>query len=184
MNNRDNAALLNEKDSMERQILGVAAYTEEEKNFVQAHRLFTTLRALLRCTLTREEYRYYTQELRTEEMDPSALVAYVRSYYQTWTPPLDVSKVVEIAEAFYAAVYDRDTALTNNIQRALEENKTSVAILVLGGFHTDGITAQLAQRGLSFIIITPTIDATDAPAAPDTYYKVMTRFWQEERSTP
>ncbi|MDD5670016.1 MAG: hypothetical protein PHN49_00065, partial [Candidatus Omnitrophica bacterium] len=58
---------------------------------------------------------------------------------------------------FYQAARRRDTVLTGNLVALMNENKREVAVLVTGGFHTDGIKQMLKEQGLSYILISPAI---------------------------
>ena len=40
----------------------------------------------------------------------------------------------------------------------MRQEKADVAVLVSGGFHTDGITELLKDKNLSYVVITPKVD--------------------------
>lgn len=60
---------------------------------------------------------------------------------------------------FYENTEKRDHAFVSNIARLMNQGKTDSAILISGGFHTEGVKEELKQRGFSCITIFPTIDS-------------------------
>jgi len=77
----------------------------------------------------------------------------------------------ESAQLFYRGAGEREESIvTNTIARMREHNVTYGAITA-GGFHLGGITALLRERGISFVVVTPT--CTD-PGAPNPYHAIMT----------
>ena len=104
------------------------------------------------------------------------LIDYIESYYQSFSTQLPLGSLKKNAELFYAAVNKRDDALTSNVIRALNEYDTPLAIFISGGFHTEGISERLSEKGISFLVLTPKIDHTDESGIQN-YYDVMKEFW-------
>ncbi len=61
------------------------------------------------------------------------------------------------AEQFYELSLKRDKLLFRNLKLLLSETKEKSAVLVVGGFHTKGITQQLKKAGISYLVFTPKI---------------------------
>jgi hypothetical protein len=81
-----------------------------------------------------------------------------------WTGAMDK------AEAFYQTARTRDLILVENTLRQMEEEGTSAAILVTGGFHTEGMTQEFKKRGISYMVLTPNL--TEVPES-NLYLKIM-----------
>jgi hypothetical protein len=64
-------------------------------------------------------------------------------------------------EQFYVEALSRDRAMTNNLLRAMDENKTNVAVIVTGGFHTQGMMAQLNKQGITTITYAPKVSKVE-----------------------
>lgn len=64
-------------------------------------------------------------------------------------------------ERFYAAALERDKALVENTINRMNQLSVKKAILVAGGFHTEGITSALKKKGVSYIVITPKVNEVD-----------------------
>ena len=63
-----------------------------------------------------------------------------------------------IHERFYELAVKRDEALVANLARKMRNDGADTALLIAGGFHTPGLTAQLKARGLAYAVISPKID--------------------------
>lgn len=61
-------------------------------------------------------------------------------------------------ESFYALATKRNSSLVENL---LAQNKSKVAMMVTGGFHTEGITKILREKNISYIVVTPKISKID-----------------------
>ncbi len=64
---------------------------------------------------------------------------------------------VEQAMSFYACAHKRDSAMVDNLLDAMSQKKTSVGIIITGGFHRDGICKQLSQKQISYCSLTPSL---------------------------
>ena len=109
------------------------------------------------------------------------MLSYVQSYFLTYQPVLNLEELKKSAEGFYTAVNKRDKVLTENVVKALKQHNAKLGILIIGGFHTEGITNRLKEKNISYIVVTPKIKEVDEDSL-DTYYEVMTRFWNERQA--
>lgn len=114
---------------LEKSIYESLAMTSEEKQLVHADRSLALTKKLLDFSLTKAEWIEYQK--RGEE-------------YSSF-------------EQFYEEAIARDTAMTTNLLRAMNENKTNVAVLVTGGFHSEGMAKQLLDKGVAIITYAPKI---------------------------
>ncbi|MBI1882953.1 MAG: hypothetical protein HYS08_01955, partial [Chlamydiae bacterium] len=60
-------------------------------------------------------------------------------------------------EAFYEYSDTREKSLVENTLTKMEEEKSPIAILYTGGFHTDGMMERLKKEGASYVVIAPRI---------------------------
>ena len=58
-------------------------------------------------------------------------------------------------ERFYELATKRDEALAANTLKQMEDHHQQTAILVTGGFHTEGITRLLREQGVAYVVISP-----------------------------
>lgn len=69
-------------------------------------------------------------------------------------------------EKFYSLALERDKILVDNTLNKMNEINTKQAILVAGGFHTDGIIELLKERGVSYLVVTPKVNNLDEKNNP------------------
>jgi hypothetical protein len=63
---------------------------------------------------------------------------------------------------FYDLANERDKAFIANAIRLMDRDKTSIAVLIAGGFHTPNLRQKFKESGFSYIIIAPhTTQQTD-----------------------
>jgi hypothetical protein len=67
------------------------------------------------------------------------------------------SYIMEQSKQYYSLALERDTALIENTLQRMRRLRNDKAILVAGGFHTQGITNILKVRGISYVVICPNI---------------------------
>ncbi len=63
------------------------------------------------------------------------------------------------AAEFYQLAVERDQALHRNLESLMREQKSKTAIVLAGGFHSEGFTASMKEKGYSFCVVTPRIQS-------------------------
>ena len=69
-------------------------------------------------------------------------------------------------EKFYSLALERDKVLVDNTIDRMNKINIKKAILVAGGFHTDGIKEALKKKGVSYVVITPRVNELDEENNP------------------
>ncbi|MBI3291542.1 MAG: hypothetical protein HYZ73_01855 [Elusimicrobia bacterium] len=64
----------------------------------------------------------------------------------------DFPSLVMEFEQFYTLASHRDHTLLKNFLRKLVESKDPQALVVTGGFHTQGVTERLRREGFSYVV--------------------------------
>ena len=62
-------------------------------------------------------------------------------------------------EDFCRYAMSRNNSLVENLLEKIQKEKASSAVLVAGGFHTEGLTQLLRQKDISYVVVTPKIRA-------------------------
>lgn len=127
--------LFNETRQLEEKALASLAKTPAEKNLVRNDRALFLKERLVEFSLTPEEWKEY----KTSHAPAAAGEAF---------------------EAFYEVAEARNEKMVQNLLAASEKSK--MAVLVAGGFHTNGITALLKKKGISYVTAVPKIETVDA----------------------
>jgi hypothetical protein len=143
--------LLSELTTLERKAFAVLAKSPEAQELVAQSRLSYLNAQLVDFSLTPDEWKeYYSLK------DAETINTDYRSF-----------------EAFYQEAETRDQAMADNLLKAMGEEKgQSVAILVTGGYHSAGLTAQLTQAGATIISVVPKIEKVET-AQGATYLSVF-----------
>jgi phosphomannomutase len=81
-----------------------------------------------------------------------------------------VAKSISKLEDFYAIAIKRDKALVDNTLAQMQKTGEKIAVLVTGGFHSEGITRLLEKEGVSFMVVCPSITKD----VPTPYIQVLT----------
>ncbi|MDX9701712.1 MAG: metallophosphoesterase [Candidatus Auribacterota bacterium] len=93
--------------------------------------------------------------------DITAIDAFVRETAQSEGVyvPIKLSPMVtqsmRTAGDYYRLARDRDRSLVDNTAAIMTDRKLSVAVMVTGGFHTQGITDILRDRQIPYVVISP-----------------------------
>ncbi len=144
--------------------------TDVEKTCSELLRRLQILEHLAKLELSRDELKEYRQNpyafmaeefLFFIEEQLEALKLNVR------VPPNadEINDYFVTLEGFYRTALARDQALMQNTLKALEKEKAQVAILVTGGFHTEGMVPLFEKENISTMVIAPRIteDFGNAP---------------------
>lgn len=165
----DRKGLLNEMDSLERALPASLAKSSEEKKLVSLAHDLVLLNKLLRHEMTTIDWTAYQTRreniyrfgARLAELNPTQAIS--TAFTKETLKPF---------EDFCSYAVQRNTALTDNFSRQMTQGKTKSGILVAGGFHTEGLSALLRQRQISYVVVTPKI--TNVPA-DNTYLDILAK---------
>lgn len=59
---------------------------------------------------------------------------------------------------FYRLAEQRDAVLLDNALKRMEKEKSKLALIATGGFHTEGITKKLKEKKIPYVLIAPKIN--------------------------
>lgn len=68
-------------------------------------------------------------------------------------------KYVESLTQFYFCAQQRDAVLVDRMLARMKENNADVAVLIAGGFHTDGIKRCLEEKNISYHVVVPQVNS-------------------------
>ncbi len=165
----DSKDLFQEIEKLFARILDSLTVSEKEKNLLELYKDLELLKKLLSLELTRSEWDQATY--RKNWIKPKSLVERLEkmSLNGFVTEQLEVLKevpaVFDAAFQFYDFARQREFAFYDVIEREMTSEKTDRAILVTGGFHTDGLSEIFRSKQINYGILTPRIggefDKTD-----------------------
>jgi len=114
---------------------------DEERALDERSRKLDVLEKLAQLKLTRDEW--------TQQQEGSI------------TPEDSTKDLLRYHRAFYENAVQRDDAFFRNLMQFMRDSKSkaSSALLIAGGFHTQGVTEQLKANGISYLLIAPAIES-------------------------
>jgi len=130
---------------------------------------------LINIKLLNDDYDYY--ETHKDEFAPQVFADFIRKqtarygFAYTVEPPSDaVTNSIPKLEDFYSIAIKRNEALVNNTIEGMKKEKVKFAVLVTGGFHSDGMAKLLEKQGISYMIVCPSI----TKEVPTPYIQILT----------
>lgn len=85
-------------------------------------------------------------------------------------PDESVNRCIRELEKFYTIAKERDRELVENALKEMEREGQDIAVIVAGGFHSEGIARLLHEKGVSYVVISPSMTKDD----PTRYIQVLT----------
>ena len=156
-------SLKSEVKEIAKRLVGVLAKTEKEKQLTETLREYQLMRKLFRLELSREEY----QQILSREIAPNKILRgmgngeWGTNVLDGLRSPLNVSREIGVlfqaASDFYAGAIEREDFMMQRSREVMADRKETRAVLITGGFHTEGLKEKALASGSSYINITPNI---------------------------
>lgn len=135
----------------------------DERKLAGLLRKASILVDLIEVKLTSTSLKYFDKH--RQEFTAQEFTDFIRSMharYEIRIPAdLDISGVFEAmpaAERFYELTLKRNDVMVANTIKRMRDKGETVAALITGGFHTEGIAELLKKDKLSYLIILPKFD--------------------------
>jgi hypothetical protein len=157
----DKSHLITELDQLETNAQDALITTEGERRLVADSRLLDLLDKLIHHEMTPSDWTRYNS-LR-------ARVADLPARLEMSTMPLPNLAPFEL---FCSKAIARNNAMVDRLLEKMRADNTNTALMVAGGFHTEGMTQLLRQNNISYLVVTPKIK--DVPKESD-YLDVLAR---------
>ncbi len=132
----------------------------EQRDLDQLDTHVATMNRLLDLSLTREELAWY--ESCRGAWAGEAIANFLQKMSKNYGIPIEVTDDIKtITErflemhGFYEAAKKRDEIMLNKTLAAMDSEKKKTAVLVVGGFHSKGVSEKLRGKGISYAVVTP-----------------------------
>ncbi|MDP8262624.1 MAG: hypothetical protein P9M13_04910 [Candidatus Ancaeobacter aquaticus] len=162
LSNINTSKLIKECDALADAIKEKSFKNNDERTINTVSKNLYTLKNLFDLTLSPDDYDYFKNN--KSQFNAQDILSIFNKYkykYNLTLPSEKDLRVIDdnIAQAvhFYNAARKRDNILIDNTIKKMNNDGIDKAVLVTGGFHTDGIANILKEKGISYIIITPRI---------------------------
>jgi len=160
LNRLNPAILFNEIDEFTYQITYRLSSNENQKLLARSIRHIKILKDFLGLKLSSGQLKYYFDNRQDfnvgffEKFLNKNLKDYNIDSFIDFNPDFIDALLPEL-EYFYDIAHKRDIAIYNNTIKEIKKRNARIVALVMGGFHTSGITRLLRENGYSYIVIAP-----------------------------
>ncbi len=144
--------------------------TEEEKSLIQLSKSVELLGQLLNLEASSEEWTLIQKA--PQSYSPKEFSEKLGMKSQALD---DSEKLFQQAMQFYELAEKRDRSLVQNTLTQMKQQKKEGAILVTGGFHTQGMTELLRQQNITYNVIQPHMETG---LDDSVYEKAITGTWE------
>ena len=159
----DSKPLFEEINRVFEKVLDELAVSESEKNLLELYRDHELLQKLFALEVTRKEWNRALY--RREWIQPKVMTSRMRKLasesrlpqapIEKGFNPLTFKQVFETAFEFYRLAREREGAFYESIDREMTRTKKEKAVLVTGGFHTDGIMDLFREEEVNYSVLMP-----------------------------
>lgn len=167
----DMTMLLYEIRELRWEIEHALARGAQVKDLVFLSQAFELLRFLINLQALSEDVDYFfkNRQLFHEAYLKSVLRRVAPAAYETVIENFRIDETLSEVERFYRRAEARNAALVENTlaRYATTDKACDTVLLISGGYHSRGITAELRRRDVPYVVITPRIHRTE----PDIPYE-------------
>lgn len=160
-------ALLDELTQLDRETQDRLAVTEEQKKLVSVARRLGLLSKLAAQAMTASDWTTYE----SQKEGVYRLASDIKNLGGQTNANVSPEFLAPF-ESFCLNAIQRNKAFVRNLADQIKTQKASSAILVAGGFHTQGLTGLLRENDFSYVVATPKI--TEVPKN-DNYLDIFAR---------
>ncbi len=171
----ENEKLFKEIDVVRKAIKKKMFRNEDQRTLDKLSHHVDTLLGLVNIKLLNDDFDYY--ENHRDEFEAEVFIDFIEKQgkryglaYKINLPTEEVTESLPKLEDFYRIALKRDRAIVDNTIKEMKNQKVQIAVLVSGGFHTEGITQLLEDKGVSYLVVSPSITKD----VPTRYIEVLT----------
>ncbi|HOW28176.1 MAG TPA: SpoIIE family protein phosphatase, partial [Elusimicrobiota bacterium] len=163
--------LLDELALLEKRLPFLLAQNDPQKKLVRITQQLNLLNSLFKHEMVPADWINYE----TDRADILTLPARLKEvgHPSDALPETLPENLLRPFETFCSAAISRNNLLIENLMSKMQREKTANAILIAGGFHTDGLTRLLRTRDVSYVVVVPKIN--EVPKDGSEYLDVFAR---------
>ena len=163
----DLIAIFDEVDRFENDLREKMFSKEDERTLARLSHCAAILSQLLDTTLTSKDYEFFVANESACEIDSlkSTLQTLGEKYkvpFETYVDFNVLASAIPSAKKFYQLASQRNQVLLQNTLKRMKEEKTQIAALVTGGFHSEGISELMNEERLSYLVVMPKFEENSA----------------------
>ncbi|MBI4970713.1 MAG: hypothetical protein HZC17_02615 [Candidatus Omnitrophica bacterium] len=150
--------------NLEEFIFDRLAKSRDEKTVLRADSILALLEKAGTLSLTKSEFDTLKLKIKTlgdasiwKALDD--LLERRGSGFRSQDKIRAVRNLIGPALDFYDSAEKRDRSFGLNIERLMKDKRQDVLFVITGGFHKDGITAMLKEKGVSYLTFSPKMNS-------------------------
>ena len=154
--------LFKEEPLLENFITDTLTENADQRNMLKVSKSLEIMKNMLRIKVVPEEYNYFKKN--KKDFDPQVWTNFIKEKSEAKNLSLDmpnnyfiISDKLPKIEKFYNIAEERNKVFLKNAEERLNKDNLDFAALVAGGFHTPRLTQLLADRGFSYVVISPKV---------------------------
>ncbi len=171
----DNEKLFQDIKSVENDIKEKLFTNDDQRALDKLSRHIDILLGMVNIKLLNGDFNYY--QTHKDEFTHKAFTDFIKKKaeeyalaYNVEEPADAVADSIPKLEDFYTIATKRDKALVDNTLAEMERENQNIAVLVTGGFHSEGMAKLLEKEGVSYIVVCPSITKD----VPTPYMQILT----------
>lgn len=156
----DIVSLLEELRTIVHEVRLARAVSDEQKELIEIAQRLQSIQSLIELRATRAEAKHF---LAIKDVYNIASINYfLKSKSQRYSQIMsadsrhvNVQAFLDSVCDFYSGALKRDEVIVRNLVEKFNDEGLSTALLVVGGFHTEGIVEKLCEQNLNVVVISP-----------------------------
>ncbi|MFC1807075.1 hypothetical protein ACFL0T_01760 [Candidatus Omnitrophota bacterium] len=160
--NVDNIRLFKEIETLETILKDKLFTSDIQRKIDKLSYTIDVLNDLLKLKLTKDTLQFYRDN--RKDFMTSSFINFITENapkhgikYKLDPSFRKIDAQIPSLESFYTLAEERDSILVFNTIDKMKEKRAKIAVLVSGGFHTNGMTKLLKDKGISYVVITPKV---------------------------
>jgi len=147
--------VLTEKQALAAEVRQLLAKNDVQRNLAQVEKELSLFKRFMNEQVTTQEVRDMAPRLAEISGHIQVLLDSTHANYDK----KNLSELVSAGLDYYVLALARDKFLTENTLKLMNTSKSPLkaVVLVAGGFHTQGISKLLKDKGVSYITLTPNV---------------------------
>lgn len=177
LNQVDKVSLQKEQEQIITALLDVLYNNKKQGSLFELDRKFSVLHDLFGLKIDRMDFLYYKDNKGDFRSKKFAKFLKSESLARTYLPSKDnlkeIDSSVSVAESFYNIALKREDSFVDNLLAQMDMRNVKTAVLVGGGFHSEGVMEKLKKENISYSVITPMTDAKQQKVIDEKYVSFM-----------
>ncbi len=156
--------VLKEARKIEHAISETMFVTPEQRDCYNFSRAISVLRHFFNLNLSVDDIEFASSA--TDYFDARKLYAFLKGQTAAYnlagiylTDNEAFEKGVKLFGSFYDFAHTRDHALISNVISRMDQFDADTAVLIAGGFHTEGLKQELKDENIGYVVVTPRVNS-------------------------